>query len=169
MKKWLLVSLITGMVVLALPAQAGKMYKWTDKAGNVSYQSYPPPADAGQVEEKEFGGRSQSAGNAAIPQEVLEKYPVILYSVPKCSACDMARAYLKKRGIPITEKSVGDDIAAQKEMKDKVGELTVPTITVGSKVMKGYLESILEGELDQAGYPKAGAPEQAEGEAQPGQ
>ena len=39
-------------------------------------------------------------------------------------------------------------------MIEKIGELSVPTIMVGSKVMKGYIESLLEGELDQAGYPK---------------
>ena len=31
--------------------------------------------------------------------------------------------------------------------------LSVPTILVGAKVMNGYLESLLAGELDQAGYP----------------
>ncbi len=38
----------------------------------------------------------------------------------------------------------------------------VPTITVGSKVMRGYLESLLEGELDQAGYPRPEEPEKAD-------
>jgi hypothetical protein len=31
---------------------------------------------------------------------------------------------------------------------------------VGSKVMKGYMESLLEGELDAAGYPKLEEPAQ---------
>jgi hypothetical protein len=48
-------------------------------------------------------------------------------------------------------------------MVKKIGELSVPTITVGSKVMQGYVESLLAGELDQAGYPKPEAsPESGE-------
>ena len=39
-------------------------------------------------------------------------------------------------------------------MRKKVGELSVPTITVGGKIMQGYVESLVAGELDQAGYPK---------------
>ena len=39
-------------------------------------------------------------------------------------------------------------------MIDKTGSLTVPTIMVGEKVMKGYMQSLLAGELDAAGYPK---------------
>jgi hypothetical protein len=56
-------------------------------------------------------------------------------------------------------------------MVKKIGELSVPTITVGSKVMQGYVESLLAGELDQAGYPKPEAtPETAEApEAAPAQ
>ena len=40
--------------------------------------------------------------------------------------------------------------------------MAVPTITVGSKVMRGYIDSLLDGELDQAGYPKL--PAKTEGE-----
>jgi hypothetical protein len=52
---------------------------------------------------------------------------------------------------------VSNDIGAQEAMKAKVGDLSVPTIVVGSKIMKGFMESILEGELEAGGYPKAEA------------
>ena len=159
MNKSLVHLLIVALMVFALPAQAGKMYKWVDKAGNVSYQDRPPPEDASRVEEKHMGEHPRYGGNKALPADVLEKFPVVLYAVPKCSGCDLARAYLRQRGVPFTEKNVQSDRAVQDEMKAKVGELSVPTITVGSKVMKGYLESILEGELEAAGYPKADKPE----------
>jgi hypothetical protein len=41
----------------------------------------------------------------------------------------------------------------------------VPTVLVGSKVMNGYMESLLEGELDQAGYPRIGGGKPGEPEA----
>jgi glutaredoxin len=146
------------------PAYAGKLYKWVDEQGNVSYQDRPPPEGRGKVEEKTVSeGRAGASGSPAAA-EAAAKAPVTLYMVPKCSPCDMARTYLKKRGVPFSEINVSEkNPQAQQEMVKKIGELSVPTITVGSKVMQGYVESLLAGELDQAGYPKAEAsPESGE-------
>lgn len=149
--RFALLSLLLASVPLA---HAAKLYKWVDKDGNVSYHDRPPDEAGYRVEEKNLGSRS-NASAAAIPPEVLEKFPVVLYSAKKCSSCDGARSYLKSRGVPFTEKNVEGDRKLQDELIKQSGGLAVPTIMVGSKVMKGYLESLLEGELDQAGYPKA--------------
>ena len=151
--RWLVLTLM----LLSVPfAHATKLYKWVDKDGRVTYHDRPPPSDAYRVEEKYIGARRPASGDR-IPPEVLEKYPVVLYSAPKCSSCDSARNYLKSRGIPFTEKNVEGNRALQDELIKKTGGLAVPTITVGSKVMKGYLESLLEGELIEAGYPMSGS------------
>lgn len=157
----LIVLLLTGLI--ATPALAGKLYKWVDERGNISYQDRPPPEGRGQVEEKTMrGGVGSSSGNPAAA-EAAAKAPVTLYMVPKCNPCDAARLYLKNRGVPFTEINVSEkNPQAQQEMVKKVGELSVPTITVGSKVMQGYVESLLKGELDQAGYPKAEEKPEAE-------
>jgi len=166
----LIIALATALV--ATPAYAGKLYKWVDERGNISYQDRPPPEGIGKVEEKNLGdGRDGGSGNPAAA-EAAARSPVSLYTVPKCSSCDAARAHLKKRGVPYSEISVSEkNPQAQQEMVKKFGALTVPTITVGSKVMQGYVETLLEGELDQAGYPKPEAgPEAAESpEAAPAQ
>lgn len=138
----------------ATPVLAGKLYKWVDERGNVSYQDRPPPAGQGRVEEKNVrdGGAAVSADPGAA--EAAAKAPVTLYMIPKCSPCDAARAYLVKRKVPFTEVNVSEkNPQGQEAMRKKVGELSVPTITVGSKVMQGYVESLVSGELDQAGYP----------------
>ncbi len=134
-------------------AQADKLYRWVGKDGSVSYQDRPPPADAGSVQEKDLSPRS-GASDTSEGTDVARKFPEVLYSVTKCSSCDEARAYLKKRHIPFSEKNVSTNLSLQKELVDKVGQLAVPTISVGSKVMNGYVQSLLAGELDQAGYPK---------------
>jgi glutaredoxin len=140
-------------LVLAMSAaQANKLYKWVDKDGRVSYHDRPPPDSGYQVEEKSMrsqGGEGETPAN--LP-------PVVLYSAPNCSSCDQARDYLKKRRVAFTEKNAIGDLKVQEELKKKAGALTVPVLLVGEKVMKGYLESILEGELDQAGYPKTPDP-----------
>jgi glutaredoxin len=151
----------------ATPVHAAKLYKWVDEYGNISYQDRPPPEGQGRVEEKTVReGRGAVAADPA-SAEAAAKFPVRLYMVPNCSPCDAARAFLKKRGVPFSETNVSEkNPQAQEEMRKKVGDLSVPTITVGGKVMKGFMESLLEGELDQAGYPKA--PEKPEGEGAEG-
>jgi glutaredoxin len=167
----------TLIVVLAAalaiaPAYAGKLYKWVDEQGNVSYQDRPPPEGQGKVEEKTVREGRTGLSSEPAAADAAAKAPVTLYMVPKCSPCDMARAYLKKRGVPFSEINVSEkNPQAQQEMVKKIGELSVPTITVGSKVMQGYVESLLAGELDQAGYPKpeAGAESGETPEAAPSQ
>ncbi len=153
-----IVAILLVLVAFAITsAHAAKLYKWVDKDGNVSYQDRPPPPDAGRVEEKDLATGSPKIKNKDGVKDkdgIAEKYPVVLYSVPKCSSCDLARAYLQKRKVPFSEKNVESDRKSQEEMKEKAKSLSVPTILVGAKVMSGYIESLLEGELDQAGYPK---------------
>ncbi len=135
------------------PVQAGKLYKWVDRDGNVSYHDQPPPEGSGyRAEEKPIytGEKPKKKNDANV--KVVEKFPVVLYSATKCDSCDLARAYLEKRKVPYTEKNVEGDLKLQEELKKKTGTLSVPTILVGEKVMRGYLESLLEGELDAAGY-----------------
>jgi len=154
---WMLA--VASLLLVVTPAQAERLYKWVDETGKVTYQDRPPPAAGGRVEEKEFRDRSYNRGEDG--EGTRARPPVTLYAVPKCEACDMARNYLKKRGVPFSERNA-NDAAAQKELKERAGDVTVPTLLVGSKVMRGYMESILEGELDQAGYPKANPSPQAD-------
>jgi len=152
-----------GLVVLGLvstPAAAEKLYKWVDQYGNVSYQQTPPPEGSGRVEQKNFRTKDSGAGGA-----VTGKAPVTLYSAPKCSQCDIARIHLRQRKVPFTEIDVSEKSpTAQQEMIKTVGELLIPTLTVGKKVMKGYMESLVDGELDAAGYPKVADKAPAEGD-----
>jgi len=150
------VAVFAGFLALGSVAghAADKTYRWVDQGGKVHYTDGPPPDTASDVEEKKFAGPASPAqgGDAA---EAAKNNPVVLYSVPDCTACDSARAHLKKRGIPFTESNVEGNREAQEEMKKRVGALAVPTVMVGTKIMKGYLASLLDGELDAAGYPKA--------------
>jgi len=159
-------------ILAAAPAYAVKLHRVVDERGNVTYQDRPPPEGAGKVEEIILrDSRGGVSGNPALA-EAAAKSPVTLYIVPKCSSCDMARTYLKQRGVPFSEIDVSEkNPQAQQEMVKKIGQLSVPTITVGSKVMQGYVETLLAGELDQAGYPTPEAsPESAEAqEAAPAQ
>ncbi len=140
--------------VVAFPAQAAKLYKWVDEYGNVSYQDKPPPAGQGKVTEKIFGEKGDSSDDPTMA-DAARKAPITLYVTRKCSSCDTARSHFRKRKVPFSEIDVSEtNVEAQQEMIKKVGQLTVPTIVIGTKVMKGYMDSLVDGELDAAGYPK---------------
>lgn len=145
-------------LLLLLPAaHAQKLYKWIDKDGRISYHDKPPASESGvRVEEKSVRVDGERAAGES--SDAAAKFPVTLYSAPKCSSCDAARAFLKERGVPFAEKNVDGDRKMQEELIKQAGGLAVPTITIGTKVMRGYLESLLEGELDQAGYTRPNAP-----------
>jgi glutaredoxin len=149
-------------------AQAAPLYKWVDSQGRVSYHDQPPPEGSGyRVEQKNLGSGGLSGTDDALEQAI-KKYPVVLYSVPVCGSCDLARLYLEKRKVPFSEHNLENNVELQQKLKQKFGALSAPTITIGEKVMKGYVESILEGELDTAGYPKIGGAAPAAGDEDQG-
>lgn len=167
-----IVLLVAGLLygAMVLPsAHAVKLYKWVDKDGRVSYQDRPPPEEGQRVESRDFkvGNTPRPSGDQGA--SAAEQYPVVLYTAPQCTACDLARAYLDRRKVPFTDKNVSASPEALQELREKSGALTVPTIAVGPKVMRGYLESLLSGELDAAGYPKIETPAPTEEQQQAGE
>jgi glutaredoxin len=150
-------TVAVSLMLIYSSAQAEKLYKWVDKDGRVTYEATPPPSESGyRVEEKVLGTGKKPAEDDTL-EKIVEKYPVILYSVPVCGSCDLARAYLQKRKVPFTEQNLDNNPVLQQTLQKKIGSLSAPTILIGEKIMKGYVESILEGELDGVGYPKTDA------------
>ncbi len=159
--------LVMALMAIGIPAaQADTLYKWVDSQGRISYHDQPPPDGAGyRVEEKVLGPGNKHKEDDTLAK-VVEKYPVVLYSVPACGSCDLARAYLQKRKVPFTEQNLDNNPELQQTLKKKIGSLSAPTIMIGEKVMKGYVESVLEGELDGVGYPKIETSEPSASESQ---
>jgi glutaredoxin len=158
---------VTALMAIGIPAaQADTLYKWVDSQGRISYHDQPPPDGAGyRVEEKVLGTGTKHKEDDTLAKAV-EKFPVVLYSVPDCGSCDLARLYLQKRKVPFAEQNLNADPELQQTLKKKIGSLSAPTIMIGEKVMKGYVESVLEGELDGVGYPKIEASESSASESQ---
>ena len=159
--------LVMALMAIGIPAaQADTLYKWVDSQGRISYHDQPPPDGAGyRVEEKVIGDSKKPKEDDTLAKTV-EKFPVVLYSVPDCGSCDLARVYLQKRKVPFTEQNLNVNPELQQTLKKKIGSLSAPTIMIGEKVMKGYVESLLEGELDGVGYPKVEVSESSASESQ---
>lgn len=145
------------LALFAATAFAQGAYRWVDKDGKVHYSDEPPPADARKAEQKSLVPSVVDSGGKLSyeARQAATAFPVTLYVSPDCgAACDTARAFLNKRGVPYTEKRIvtAEDFAALKKSADSD---TVPTLTVGRQVGKGFEQTAWGGLLDSAGYPPA--------------
>jgi hypothetical protein len=149
MKAWLL------LVLLCAGLAQAQTYRWVDKDGKVHYGDRPPPAAAGQVQERKLGAPAADKSLPYAVQQAVASFPVTLYVTADCNeGCKDGRDYLKKRGIPFTEKTVtsNEEVDA---LKNLIGgsEALVPVLQVGPKSTKGWLQGDWQRLLDAAGYP----------------
>ena len=64
--------------------------------------------------------------------------PVIIYTTPTCVYCKMAKDFFKKNDIAYEEKDVAVDVAARETMLTKSGQMGVPVIEAGGKIIIGF-------------------------------
>jgi hypothetical protein len=135
---------------------AAQLYRWVDEKGNVEWRDTPPPPNAKQVEERSVGANTIETSTLPYSvQQAVKKFPVTLWAFDCGDPCDRARAHLKRRGVPHVERNPQKEADA---LKSLTGGLDVPVLLVGSKQLKGYLESDWDAALDSAGYPRSVPP-----------
>lgn len=66
--------------------------------------------------------------------------PVTIYSTPTCHFCGMAKEFFKANNVQYTEHDVAADIEQRRTMIEKSGQMGVPVITVGDKLVVGFDE-----------------------------
>lgn len=66
--------------------------------------------------------------------------PVTIYSTPTCHFCGMAKEFFKANNVEYTEHDVASDIEQRRIMIEKSGQMGVPVITVGDKLVVGFDE-----------------------------
>ncbi len=69
--------------------------------------------------------------------------PVIIYTTPSCVYCKMAKEFFRKNNIAYEEKDVAIDPAAREAMLAKSGQMGVPVIEAGGKIIIGFDQSRL--------------------------
>lgn len=148
-------SVLLASLLASLPAHA--LYKVVGPDGKITYTDQPPTSVQNKVQSvNERGGGAEGDGGAALPfelRQVVQRYPVTLYTADKCAACDSGRQLLRERGIPYSERTVtsGEDVDALERL---TGSTAVPILSIGSQLMRGYQRSDWSAYLDAAGYPK---------------
>lgn len=137
----------------ALPAHA--LYKVVGPDGKVTYTDRPPTDASNKVQSVGAGGGG-SGDVSSLPYElrqVVQRYPVTLYSTANCTPCDAARQTLRERGVPFSEKTVSNNEDNEALQRVTNGN-DLPVMTVGTQLVRGWQRSEWMSYLDAAGYPK---------------
>lgn len=68
---------------------------------------------------------------------------VTIYSTPTCHFCHMAKEFFAENHIQFTDYNVATDLDKRREMIQKSGQMGVPVIDVGGKLIVGFDEDTL--------------------------
>src|SRR4051812_42553319 len=150
------IQLLLVLAFAVTHASAAQLYRWEDEKGNVEYRDTPPPANAKKVEQRNIGANTiQTSTLPYSLQQAMKNHPVTLWTFDCGTPCASARAHLVRRGVPYSERNGQKEADALKKL---TGSMEVPVLMVGSKQLKGYLDSDWDAALDAAGYPRSAAP-----------
>ena len=117
-----------------------------DAQGNKSFAQHCPPGSKA-VNKRKYSTSTPDAGASTA------SVSATIYVVPACDTCDQVREFLDIRKISVTEKDISKDVKLQEELKEKTGgDLRVPVLVVGDKVLSGYNRTALLEALTAAGY-----------------
>ncbi len=127
-------------------ANAGKLYKWVDDKGNISYQDQPPPKNAKILSEKETNAKeAKSTRNYNLPD-------VVVYTVENCDLCDKLITMLRKDKVPHIVLPLADDRDAQSRILQLADSIIAPSIFIGDELVQTNNEQSLKEKLEQAGF-----------------
>jgi glutaredoxin-like YruB-family protein len=63
---------------------------------------------------------------------------VIVFSTPTCSFCNMTKKYFREKGIRFTDIDVSRDFEAARDMVRRSGQMGVPVIDIGGRIVIGF-------------------------------
>ncbi|NWF62931.1 MAG: NrdH-redoxin [Chloroflexi bacterium] len=70
--------------------------------------------------------------------EIKNQPKVLVFSTPTCSFCNMAKKYFREKGVKFTDIDVSRDQAAARDMVRRSGQMGVPVIDIGGKIIVGF-------------------------------
>ena len=145
-------------LALCSVGHAQTIYRIVGADGKVTF-SDKAPLDLGKASTSNASAMAKAApvasSDAGLPydlRQVVNRYPVTLYSGPACVPCNSGRILLQGRGIPFTENTIStaEDGEALKRIS---GDNSLPFLTIGGQKIKGFSESEWTQFLNAANYP----------------
>jgi len=71
--------------------------------------------------------------------KIQKKQPrVIVFSTPTCSYCNMAKQYFRQHRIRFKDVDVSRDQAAARDLIRRSGQMGVPVIDIGGRIVVGF-------------------------------
>ena len=148
---------VTLLAAVATGALAQQVYRHVGPDGRVVYSDQPPAANTKPAATGAQAGAPAPSNTAALPfelRQVVQRYPVTLYTGAECAPCDTGRSMLTTRGIPFDERTVktAQDSEALQRLS---GQSSLPLLAIGTQQLKGFSDAEWTQYLDAAGYPKS--------------
>ena len=75
---------------------------------------------------------------------------VKIYTIPTCPWCVKLKEWLKKKKISFQELDVMEEDKARDDLIEKSGQMSVPVIEIGDKIIVGFNEKKLEEALQKS-------------------
>lgn len=144
------------LMCFASSVQAQTVYRIVGADGKVTFSDKPPvTAEQGKVATTGVGAAAAnpSTGLPFELRQVMAKYPVVLYTAPKCAPCDAGRTFLLRRGVPFNERTVTTP-EDRDYLQRLTGDSSLPYLTIGAQRIRGLSDMEWTQYLDAAGYPK---------------
>lgn len=66
------------------------------------------------------------------------KSRVIVFTQPDCPPCQIVKLFLEERGVLFEERDITRDPEAVRELTEKYGSHSTPTLVIGEEVMIGF-------------------------------
>lgn len=114
--------------------------------GERSFQTTCPPGTT-QIDVRQINTGSQPSTS-----DDSETITSTLYTVPGCVICGDVQEFLETRNVIVTVKDASNEQVIQDELRELTGELRVPVVTIGDKILKGYNRAELTTALESMGY-----------------
>lgn len=73
---------------------------------------------------------------------------VIIFTTPTCSYCNMAKQYFRRNKIRFRDVDVSQDPVAARDLMRRTGQMGVPVIDIGGKLIVGFDKPKINDMLD---------------------
>lgn len=139
----------------------GRLYKWVDAQGNISYQDSPPPKDvkvldADVLKDAEKNDKPiKELRRANEPAPVLDgSVPVMVYTADNCKPCQSVVLFLTQKQVPFIERDIRNDRKARERLSNLSKQISVPSLFIGERIIQGHSKPMITRALEEAGYLK---------------
>jgi len=126
--QFVLIALLSLSVINTV--HAGKLYKWVDATGRVSYQDRPPPKNAKILSEKSV---NKKPVKTTISTPVLKTEPVDVYVAKSCVSCDEMIEALTEFNVAFNERNIEEFRDIQNVLIQQTSSIRVPALFIDGK------------------------------------